>query len=293
MSSKERITHVSILVPHGSGLLGSIVGLFNIFSRANDHAEAAGAEPVFDVHLVGLAGHAELYGGQYSARPDLTLAEVAATDLAIVPALAGNIGEGIKRNAALISWIKEQYRTGAEIAGLCTGALFVADTGLIGDRHCSAQWFVDAAFRRQFSQMNLVAEKTASHADAICSSGGAYTFFRKLLECRAGRQTSSACASAFEAEFNRDCQSVVTISDTRKQRSHRGAGGNHILPADNSADKMTAKRFASMFEVIGADREGSASRRAPKHENHKANSTAFRELFRRISSVDKGNSING
>jgi transcriptional regulator GlxA family with amidase domain len=300
------MTHVSILVPHGSALLNSIVGLFNIFNRANDHAAEKGREPIFDVHLVGIARHADLYGGRFSAKPDLKLAEVTATDLVIVPALAGNIAEGIRKNAALIPWIKEQYRTGAEIAGLCTGAFFIADTGLISDQHCSAHWFVEAAFRKEFSQINQVAERTVGDGEAISSNGGAYSFIQKLLECVAGRQAALACAAVFEATFNRECQSVVTISHAQKQRSDKTAKQNRLLARDNSTKKMTVKRFAAMFEVSGRDREGSAhaleesmkipevnadlrsSSRVSKNKNkgsadYKTNSTTFRELFRTIS----------
>lgn len=263
------MTHVSILVPHGSALLDSIAGLFKIFNWANDHAAEKGREPIFDVHLVGIARHADLYGGRSSAKPDLKLEEVAATDLVIVPALAGNIAEGIRKNAAFIPWIKEQYRTGAEIAGLCTGAFFIADTGLIGDRHCSAHWFVEAAFRKEYSQINLLAEKTVVDGEAISSSGGAYSFIRTWLESVAGTQAALDGAAVFEAAFNRECQSVVTISDAHKKRANRIAKENRL-------------------EVIGRDREGSLTMaHALSADKYKTNSTTFREFFRKISGNDK------
>lgn len=307
------MTHVSILVPHGSALLNSIVGLFNIFNWANDHAAGKGKEPIFEVHLVGTAHHADLYGGRFSARPDLKLAEVAATDLIIVPALAGSIAEGLRENAAFIPWMREQYRTGAEIVGLCTGAFFLADTGLISDRHCSAHWFVEGAFRKEFSQINLVAERTVMDAEAICSNGGAYSFIRMLMHRVAGRRAALACAAVFEAAFNRECQSVVTISDSQRRRAGRIAKENRLLPRANSTEKITVKRFVAMFEARRKDRDGgltiahaleecmkipevNADLKGPggvfenkkeRRSDYKSNSTTFRELLRNISGIDK------
>jgi len=40
----------------------------------------------------------------------------------------------IKENTMLIDWIREQYKSGAEIASICTGAFLLAATGLLEGR---------------------------------------------------------------------------------------------------------------------------------------------------------------
>ena len=155
------MTHVSILVPHGSILPSSVLGLCKIFDLANHHLEEGSRGGAFELHLVGGASTADLYGGRCVAKPDLTLAEAATTDVAIIPAMAGNVAEAIKNNSAFIPWIREQYQAGCEIAGLCTGASFIIDTGLIRERYCSWHWFVDATFRKQYQQINSLAEERA------------------------------------------------------------------------------------------------------------------------------------
>src|SRR5215831_11000820 len=104
------MTHVSILVPHSSVLLSSVAGLFKIFDLANYHSAAGAGGAAFELDLVGNARTADLYGGQFIVKPEVTLAEVPATDLAIIPAMAGNIAEAIKNNSAFIPWIQKQYR---------------------------------------------------------------------------------------------------------------------------------------------------------------------------------------
>jgi putative intracellular protease/amidase len=251
------MTHVSIMVPHSSVLLGSVVGLFKIFDLANHHAAEGGRGAAFELHLVGGASTADLYGGRFVVKPDLTLAEVAATDLAIIPAMAGNIAEAMKNNSAFIPWIREQYRAGCEIAGLCTGASFIVDTGLIHEKYCSWHWFVDATFRKQYSLISSLAEKTAAAAECIHSESGAWFFLQKLLERVVGKKSAWACSASFQEPFNRGCQSVVSVSDPRRQHANRIAKKKRASVDGGPMRQMTAERFLSRFEVNHGDGEGS------------------------------------
>lgn len=253
------MTHVCILMPHSSVLANSVVSLFKIFDLANRHSAERGTGAAFELHLVGSARTADLYGGRFVVKPDLLLAEVAATDLAIIPALAGNIAEAIKNNPSFIPWIQKQYRAGSEIAGLCTGAFFIADTGLIHEEYCSSHWFVDATFRKQYSQINSLAEKTAVAAESIHSDAGAWFFLQKLLERAAGKKTALACSATFQDPFNRECQSVVSVSKMRRRHANRIAKQEQVSVDGASTPEMTVQRFLSLFEVNRGDREGSLS----------------------------------
>jgi transcriptional regulator GlxA family with amidase domain len=254
--SSKVMTHVCILVPHGSVLLNSIVGLFKIFDLANRYAANGGREAAFELHLVAEASTAQLYGGHVLIKPDLRLAEVAATDLVIIPALAGNIAETLKINSAFIPWIKKQYRGGSEIAGLCTGAFFMADIDLIRERHGSSHWFVDATFRKQYSQIHSVAEKTA--IESIHTGSGAWFFFQELVERIVGKNAALACSATFQDPFNRSCQSVVSVSHLQRRRANRIAKKG-VSADSNSMQEMTVERFISLFEVIHGNRGSSLS----------------------------------
>lgn len=251
------MTHVSILMPDSSVLLSSAVGLFKIFDLANHQSAEGGRGAAFELHLVGGASTADLYGGRSVVKPDLTLAEVAATDLAIIPAMAGNIAEAMKNNSAFIPWIREQYRAGCEIAGLCTGASFIVDTGLIHEKDCSWHWFVDATFRKQYSQINSLAEKTAAASERIHSDSGAWFFLQKLLERVLGKKAALACSASFQEPFNRQCQSVVSVSDPRRQHANRIAKKKWASVDGNPMEQTTVERFLSRFELNRGDREGS------------------------------------
>ncbi|HKF05373.1 MAG TPA: hypothetical protein VKB49_23845 [Candidatus Sulfotelmatobacter sp.] len=251
------MTHVSILVPHSSVLLNSVVGLFKIFDLANHHSAEGGRGAAFELHLVGSASTADLYGGHFVLRPDLTLSEVFATELAIIPAMAGNIAEAIKNNSVFIPWIQEQYRAGSEIAGLCTGAFFIAYTGLIHEKYCCSDWYVDASFRTQYSHIDSLAKKAVVSAESIHSESGAWFFLRELLERVVGKEVALACSASFQEPFNRECQSIVSVSNSRREYPDPIAKKSRILVGGNSIQEMTVDRFISLIEVNQAGREGS------------------------------------
>jgi len=272
--------HVSILVPSASAVQESVVSVFTILDQANDHALARGGDAIFDVHLVGTADRVDLYGGQCSVTPDLRLTDTTSTDLVIVPSLAGNIAEGLRLNAAFIPWMRAQYHAGAEVAGLCTAALFVADTGLVGDARCSPHWFVDAAFRKEFSYIGLIVDRTAPDERAI-SGTGAYSFFHRVLERAGGRKVASLCAASSEAAFNQQCQSVLTVADEVARASRPAAASERRLL--ETAPRMTKGVFASMFEATRRGRRGSGGLDAVMPASPaRVNSSTLRRLIRRV-----------
>ncbi len=64
--------HISILVPENA-ILGSLEGSRQLFTQVNEFFKAKGAQPVFDVHLVGLTKETRLCGGLFTANPDLLI----------------------------------------------------------------------------------------------------------------------------------------------------------------------------------------------------------------------------
>jgi transcriptional regulator GlxA family with amidase domain len=272
--------HVSILVPSASAVLESVVSVFTILDQANDHALARGGDAIFDIHLVGTTDRVDLYGGHCSVTPDLQLAETPSTGLVIVPSLAGNIAEGLRLNAAFIPWMRAQYHAGAEVAGLCTAALFIADTGLVGDARCSPHWFVDAAFRKEFSYIGLIVDRTAPDERAI-SGTGAYSFFHRVLERAGGREVASLCAASSEAAFNQQCQSVLTVADEVARVARHAVASER--PSSKTAPRMTMGAFTSMFEANRRGRSGSGGLDAVTPASPtRANGSTLRRLIRRV-----------
>ncbi len=72
-----------------------------------------------------------LYGGHYTLKPGRQLKDISKTDLVIIPALAGNIGEGLQKDKELQQWIRKQFQYGTEIAFMCTSVFLLPDTEIL------------------------------------------------------------------------------------------------------------------------------------------------------------------
>jgi transcriptional regulator GlxA family with amidase domain len=239
--------HISIVIPQGDAVLNSIVRVFIIFNWVNEYLAGNGGRPLFDLHLVGMAPRADLYGGDISVMPDVTLADAPAYDLIIIPALAGDITEGVKGNAPFIPWMKDQYKMGAEIASLCTGAFLLAATGLMDGRQRTTHWFVAADCRNAFCQIKLGAERMIVKESRIHTRRGAYSSFNLLIERFAGAEVAMACSKIFETDFNRECQSVVTIFNKQKRHRDRDMEPVQEFVDNNLRGKLSREQFAKMF----------------------------------------------
>jgi putative intracellular protease/amidase len=250
--------HVSIVVlPEGS-LVNSIVRLFKIFTRANCYATESKMPLLFDVHLAGLTESVNLYGGMFSVKPDLSLGNAFETDLIIIPALAGDIAKSLVKNKKVIPWLQQQYHTGAEIASLCTAVFLLPHTNLFNESKCVTNWFVAGDFRHEFSQINLIAEKVFIDNQAIHTNGGAYSFFNLLLKKTAGKKAATECLTIFEKEFNRECQSLVTISDMEKKKKKETGMSLRQLHEFSHSGMITMEKFVSMFTLNKTQRKKSS-----------------------------------
>ena len=121
--------HLTILVPAGEGNnLSSIVGAYKIFSRANQYWQRTKKEEVFKIQVAGTAKKVQYYDGLFSVQPHVDISQIRKTDLIVIPSLNHNYESTVKRNKVMIEWLKAQYRKGAEVASICTGAFFTTSS---------------------------------------------------------------------------------------------------------------------------------------------------------------------
>ena len=122
---------VTIVVPAGIATnLSSITGSFEILTSANEYWQKIGNKPKMEVRIAGFMKELKLDAGFFSVYP-ANIEEIKRTDLLIIPSLSHDHDNVLKENAALITWIREQYKSGAEIASICTGAFLLAVAGVL------------------------------------------------------------------------------------------------------------------------------------------------------------------
>ena len=243
--------HISILVPENA-ILGSLEGSRQLFTQVNEFFKAKGAQPVFDVHLVGLTKETRLCGGLFTANPDVLIDNVPKTDLIIIPALDGDISKAIEKNKAFIPWIVKQYNSGAEVASLCLGAFLLASTGLLNGRKCATHWMAESNFKKMFPEVNLVTERVITDEHGLYSSGGAFSYMNLILyliEKFAGREMAVLAAKVFAIEIEREDQLSFIIFQGQKDHDDEQIKKAQEFIEKNFQEKITVDQLASMFAI--------------------------------------------
>jgi transcriptional regulator GlxA family with amidase domain len=215
--------HLTILVPEGTGNnLSSIVGPYKIFTKANEIWKEKNKKPLFRIELAGISKEVNFYDGLFCVKPHTDISMVAKTDLIIIPSLNHNYQNAMKPNQALIEWLEKQYKIGAEIASICTGAFLLASSGLLDGKTCSTHWAAADTFRTMFPKVNLQTDQLITDENGIYTNGGAYSFLNLmiyLIEKYYDRQTAIFCSKVFQIEMDRQSQSAFAIFTGQKIHS--------------------------------------------------------------------------
>ena len=211
--------HISILVPKGQYSIVNIAGSFQILNWANDMFFQMSRKRLFQIEFVGHESPAKDMDGFYTVNPPKTIQQVKKTDLILIPAVHGDLREGIENNQEIIQWVKNQYQGGAEIAAFCIGAFLLAETGILNGKTCSTHWGHAAELQEMFPEVKVQAENIVSACDGIYTSGGAYAFTNLviyLIERYGGRELALMTAKGFMIDVDKNNQSLFMIFNGQK-----------------------------------------------------------------------------
>jgi len=244
--------HLTILVPEGQNNLSSIVGAYKIFSRANQYWTEQGNRKLFTIELAGLSKKVEFYDGLFTVNPHTQISAIAKTDLIIIPSLNHNYQNALKGNEPLVDWLVKQYKHGAEIASICTGAFLLAATGLLDGKHCSTHWSAADNFRTTFPNVNLQTDQLITDENGIYTNGGAYSFLNLVLylvEKYYDRPTAIFCSKVFQIEMDRHSQSSFIIFKGQKSHDDEVIKKAQAYIESNPDEKISIEQLSSRFAV--------------------------------------------
>jgi transcriptional regulator GlxA family with amidase domain len=244
--------HLTIIVPDGENNLSSIVGAYKIFTRANAYWKKAGKRELFTIQLAGISKKVDFYEGLFTVKPHTNISAIAKTNLIIIPSLNHNYQKAVKGNKALVDWVAKQYKDGAEVASICTGAFLLASSGLLDGKSCSTHWSAAEDFRKMHPKINLQPDKLITDENGIYTNGGAYSFLNLMLylvEKYYDRQTAILCSKVFQIEMDRKSQSSFTIFTGQKLHGDEMVKKVQTYIEDNLHEKISIEHLSSKFSV--------------------------------------------
>ncbi|MFD2144399.1 GlxA family transcriptional regulator [Mucilaginibacter antarcticus] len=202
--------------------------------------------------MAGLSDEVDFHGGLFTARPHQHIANINKTDLVVVPSLNHNYEQAIEANGELIDWLGSQYRNGACVASVCTGAYLLAAAGLLDGKSCSTHWSAADKLKQLYPKINLQTDQTITDEQGIYTNGGAYSFLNLILylvEKYYDRETAIFCAKVFQIDMDRQSQSAFIIFKGQRLHSDELIKKAQTVLEDKLEEKLSIEDLASRFAI--------------------------------------------
>ena len=195
---------ISLLI-HEDVYSSSVAGAIDLFAGANWCLQQLGRPPAFTLELVS----EKTKNIQLSAPAQFicyaTIAEVLQTDLIIVPGFNGEPKSILKKNAALVNWIKEMKNSGSEVASLCVGSFFLAEAGLLDGKLATSHWAAADEMQSAYPLIKVKSDRVITDQEGVYTSGGAFSSIRLILyliEKFCGREAAVWISKRFSIDID-------------------------------------------------------------------------------------------
>jgi transcriptional regulator GlxA family with amidase domain len=247
--------HITIIAPGSQTNLGTvacIAGAYEIFTRANEYFKESTGKASFKIEVAGVASRTDLAKGLFSVKTHVDISDLNETNLIIIPSLEANFTDDGQGSAEILKWITRQYKKGAEIATMCSGAFMLASTGLLDGKSCSTHWNYANKFRTLYPNVNLQPDELITDDNGIYTNGGAYSFLNLVLylvEKYYDRKTAIFCSKVFQIELDRQSQSPFIIFKGQKQHNDEMVKEAQAYIEDKLTEKISIETLSSKFSV--------------------------------------------
>jgi transcriptional regulator GlxA family with amidase domain len=253
MSDSSRLKVSLVALPES--FLSCLIGLYDTFEMASTSI-APGRIP-FDVEIVAQSERVDSLTSRFPIVPHRTIDQVERTDLVVVPAaVVDTVPWQIGRHPDALEWIRRMYGNGAVVSSTCSGALLLAETGLLDDQDATSHWNEAERFRTHFPdvRLDLTRELIVTGEDQRIVTAGAAAAWHDLalylISRYSGPEAAQAVAKYFMLQWHTDGQTPYLSFDAHI--SHGDAAilraqawiDEHLREPDLLADLATAAGLA-------------------------------------------------
>ena len=175
-SQGTRPLDVTVVLIEG-GYASTAFGPIEVFHSAGvlwNWLKGEAPQPRFRVTVASPGGRMVKSLCNVGLKPQCAIEDIERTDVVMISASAVDLQERIMRNTKLIPWLKKMHEQGAYLAAICSGAAFVAETGLLDGREGTTHWGVAEMLREKYPKVNWRPESFVTESGRICCSGGVY-----------------------------------------------------------------------------------------------------------------------
>lgn len=199
------------LVAVPESFLSCLLGLYDTFEVAS--TRIAPGQIAFDVEIVAQSERVESLTSRFPIVPHRTIAQIERTDLVIVPAaVMDTVPWEIGRHPDVLAWLRRMYGSGAVVSSACSGALLLAEAGLLDGHEATTHWNEAGRFQTHFPdvRLDLARELVVAGDDQRLVTAGASAAWHDLalylISRYSGPEAAQAVAKYFMLQWHTDGQ---------------------------------------------------------------------------------------
>ncbi|EHQ30606.1 GlxA family transcriptional regulator [Mucilaginibacter paludis] len=198
----------------------SLAAVLDVFETVNRFYSESDKPKPYHISLLYLESDSQKITNPYLDYPTESIQTSDVKSLIVIPSFnTDDIKPAIGANYEFIPWLVQQFKDGAEIATVCTGAFLLGATGLLNGKIATTHVDACQAFASAFPEVDLKADKTVTRDGRLYTSGGATSSFHLLLHLiqrHCGKEMAVRVAKVFAIDMDRDKQSYFsTFQPTR------------------------------------------------------------------------------
>jgi len=237
------------------------VGVYDLLRKSIELSADAGSRRRFELELVAVGrGRAVRAAGGVSIRCDATLSDRSPGDLVVVPALDPDVSATLKKNAAVVPWLRQAHAGGSDVASACTGAFALAEAGLLDGRSATTHWAFQALLAERHPRVRLAPQAFLVDQGRIVTAGGATSFIQLalfLVERWMGPAVARRASQMFLIDPNKAPQGAYAAFSGQKRH-----GDASILSAQEQMEASPGRSFSldASARSVGMSRRSFARR---------------------------------
>jgi transcriptional regulator GlxA family with amidase domain len=161
-NTKEKLVVAVLAVPESTG--STLYGMVEILASAGRDwrliAEGQPGESTFKPLVVSATGRSFRTPGGLAVEPQASFADLPTPDVIVIPDLMVLPGDDLHgRYPAECAWLRQNYEAGATLAAACTGALILAEAGLLDGQEVTTHWAYCDAMAARYPEVRVHANR--------------------------------------------------------------------------------------------------------------------------------------
>jgi transcriptional regulator GlxA family with amidase domain len=190
-----------IEVFHAAGFLWNAIHSEKLEPRVRVTVASVDGEPIVSPYGVALS-------------PQASIRDIESADIVIVPSSGMDIDRQLERHADLLPWLRDRHADGAYVASVCSGAVFLAEAGLLDGRRATTHWAVADELARRYPRVDWRPDMFITEDNGVLCSGGVCASIdlgMYFVEKFCGHDVALQCAKSLLVDMPRSHQSGYAV----------------------------------------------------------------------------------